>query len=129
MYLTDNIATAETYASLACDRRGGTICIIEVEIDDLDRRFLEPDDFDLQDMIDDLHDEERDGDIGLISGTKVDPRLSPYRKWKDVPFELSLATSRQVAYTRKIPPEAILNFSEILEMQMPDKANVPKLRP
>jgi hypothetical protein len=116
VYLANRLSLAELYADLAAQRRGGEPVILVVDETHLDVRHCFPDDYDLQDCIDDLHDPDRDSDIGVISGIAVDERLRPYRSWWDVPARLSLEVTGQVAYDAVIPPTAvrILNAQQAL---------------
>lgn len=115
VYLAADVATAEIYADLACLRRGGTPIILEVDEELVDAACFEPDDYDLQNCIDDLHDPEREDDIGMLSGIEVDERLRPYSRWQDVPARLSLAVTGQAAYVGRIPPTAIMGLPELPE--------------
>lgn len=102
IYLTNDLPTAEGAAEVAWDRRGGKPVILWLRMSDLDSRNFEPDDYDLQNMIDDLH----AGDEQL-SGRPHDQRLLPYTRWDQVPWQLSLAVCEAVVYTKPIAPRLL----------------------
>lgn len=106
-YLTDRLGSAQNYTEVACDRRGGEPLILAIPSTVLSGP-LEPDDWDLQHMIDDLHDTNRKGDIGFFSGVAVDERLRQYERWQDVPWKLSLTVCHQVVYMKPIAAQDIL---------------------
>ncbi|MNU36394.1 hypothetical protein D3C71_250090 [compost metagenome] len=112
VYLAADRSVAEIYADLACVRRGGEPIILEVDEELLDPAYFQPDDYDLQNCIDDLHDPEREDEIGMLSGIEVDERLRPYRRWQDVPVRLSLAVTAQAAYLATVPLSAIAGMPE-----------------
>ncbi len=112
VYLAADRSIAEIYADLACLRRGGAPIILEVDEELLGAAHFQPDDYDLQNCIDDLHDPEREGDIGMLSGIEVDERLRPYRRWQDVPARLSLEVTGQAAYVAPIPPSVIQGLTD-----------------
>ena len=107
LYLTDDFGMAEMYAELAVLRRGGTAVIVEVDPQMLRCEYFEPDDYEVQNYIDDLNDPDRTDEQGAISGMPVDERLRGFAHWQEVPAELSLAVTRQVVYSDRIGPEAL----------------------
>ena len=119
VYLAATEDLAAMYAGLACQRRGGEPVVLEIDPDQLEDGCLEPDDFELQHYIDDLHDPDRGGDIGMLSGMEVDERLLPFRSWHEVPPDVSLAVTGQVAYVATIPVEALV-------AGLPDRDTRPK---
>jgi hypothetical protein len=121
-YLSNDEYTADMYAVLACDRRGGKAVVIEIDSSLLVASAFEPDDYDLQNLIDDYHDPERTDNIGPNTGHEMDERLAHYRTWKDVPASLSLELSQQIAYTLPIEVQAFLNLEELRRLQQRNSA-------
>ena len=113
LYLTTDRNIAFLYADLAAIRRGGVPVIVEIDDGLLPTASFESDDYELQNHIDDLHDGDRDGSIGMLTGEEVDERLRPYRRWQDVPASLCLAVTRQLAFTAPIPLGSISNLREL----------------
>jgi hypothetical protein len=114
IYLTDCEYHADEYSVLSCDRRGGRAVVLEIDPDMVDRSHLEPDDYDLVGRLKDIHGDIDDDSRGVEpSDLEIDERLRPFKRWQDVPWELSLATSNQVAYTATVPVAAITNLSTI----------------
>jgi hypothetical protein len=118
IYLAADRSIAEIYADLACQRRGGEPVILEVDENLLETANFQPDDYDLQNCIDDLHDPDRENGIGLLSGIEVDERLRPYTSWQAVPARLSLAVTGQAAYVGQIPPSAILGLPDSIGLRV-----------
>lgn len=116
LYLTTDRNIADLYADLASTRRGGVPVIIEIDDGLLPTASFESDDYELQNHIDDLHDGDRDGSIGMLTGEEVDERLRPYRRWEDVPASLCLAVTRQVAFATPIPLVSICNLDHLSEL-------------
>ncbi|MCS4090184.1 hypothetical protein [Rhizobium sp. BK176] len=119
VYLTDSLSIAELYADLAAIRRGGKAVIVEIDDRCLPSQFFAPDDYELQNGIDDLHDPERTGDVGFLTGEDVDERLRPFRRWQDVPAALCLAVTNQIAFTDTIPPTAFNNVDQLSAVELP----------
>lgn len=117
IYLAGDPATAELYADLACMRRGGTPVVVEIDDLTMPSSAFSPDDYELQNHIDDLHDEDRESEIGLLSGEPVDERLRPYRRWQEVTAELCFAVTKQVAFTAPIPRHSIRNLDALAEIE------------
>ena len=115
IYLTDSRSSADLYANLAQLRRGGRQVVVELDSSVLDGMHVEPDDYELQNHIDDLHDPERTDEIGTITGLEVDERLRDYRSWQDVPADICLAVTNQILYTATIPAEALLNLEALYD--------------
>jgi hypothetical protein len=113
IYLTDCEDQADEYSVLSCDRRGGRAIILEIDPAMVDHIYLQPDDYDLLGRLLDIGQVEDDCRGVEPSGLEIDERLRPYRRWQDVPWELSLATSNQVAYAATIPPAAITNLASL----------------
>jgi hypothetical protein len=113
IYLTDREYDADMYSVLSRDRRGGHAIVLEIDPELIDHSHLEPDDYDLVGRLLDIHGEIEDSRDIEPSDSDIDERLRPYTRWQDVPWELSLATSNQVAYTTTVPVSAITNLSLI----------------
>jgi hypothetical protein len=101
VYLTDDYLTATDYGSLICDlKHHGEHDIVVFAVDGgaLDQRLLQPDDYDLQDAL-------QGGEI--VGSEPIDPRLQKYRRWDEVPWQVSLAITHQVFYAGSIPANAL----------------------
>lgn len=125
IYLTNDRTLAEMYADLASIRRGGRPVIVEIDDTALPTAAFEPDDYELQNHIDDLHDPDRKGPMGFLTGEEVDERLRPYRSWKDVSASLCLLATKQVAFTAPIPPASISNLRYLVDDLQPVRAPSP----
>ena len=107
VYLTDKEYVASEYADLSTDRRGGEPAMFAIDPRHLNPAALEPDDYDTAYMIRDLLIRKPGDTIGLNSGVEFEhfQDLAPYRHWKEVPWQVSLKVTNQVAYTKTIPPQ------------------------
>lgn len=124
-YLTDDRSLAVMYAELASTRRGGSAVVCEIDEALLDLSCFEPDDYEIQNLIDDFHDPDRVGNIGTLSGLEVDERMSACQNWYEVSADLSLEISQQIAYVDVIPVGAIVNIKELWTDD--DRALNPKM--
>jgi hypothetical protein len=118
LYLTTDPSIAELYADLASTRRGGKPVVVEIDDRHLPAISFEPDDYELQNHIYDLHDKDRSDSIGILTGDEVDERLRPYRRWQDVPVGLCLAVTNQVAFSAPIPVSAIRNAEQLSHLDI-----------
>ena len=105
VYLTNCYWLANDFAEVARDiRGGGDIVILEIDVSKIDMTALEPDDYDLQDCIDG-GEEGQDG---------IDPRVAHLKNWSEASWQLSLAVTKEVVYSKLIPPSAIKVISSSL---------------
>ena len=93
IYLTDDISVAENYANFYDD--GTELVLLKISTIGMDLSKFSPDDYELQDFL-------NDGGWG-----SKDKRIRQYSKWYDVPWELSLLWVNQVQYHKLIPIENI----------------------
>jgi len=93
IYLTDDISVAENYSGFY---DGGTeLVLLKISTNGMDLSKFSPDDYELQDFL-------NDGGWG-----NNDERIGEYDKWYDVPWELSLDWVNQVQYHNVIPIDNI----------------------
>ncbi|WP_455233297.1 hypothetical protein [Geopseudomonas aromaticivorans] len=90
IYLTDGRFTACNYTHMRPDREH---VLLAIDVAELDRRLLEPDDYELRDVLEMMGEEDRQA-MGMFS-------------WKDASWQQSLALCSQVAYAGVIAPQAI----------------------
>ncbi len=93
IYLTDDISVAKNYSGFY--DFGTELVLLKISTDGMVLSELSPDDYELQDFLDD------DG-----WGIK-DKRIKNYEYWYEVPWELSLEWVNQVQYHHLIPIENI----------------------
>lgn len=97
IYLTDDVYTAKNYSGFY--DKGEKLALLKINTRGLDYNLFQPDDYELQEFLD-------DGGWG-----KKDGRIKFYQKYYEVPAELSLEWVNQVKYTGIIPPENIEVFN------------------
>jgi hypothetical protein len=97
IYLTDDAYTAKNYAGFY--NQGDKLVLLKVKTNNLQYDLFRPDDYELQDFLD-------DGGWG-----SKDRRIKQYDKCFDVPAELSLLWVNQVKYIGNIPKENLEVFN------------------
>jgi hypothetical protein len=93
IYLTDDKYTAENYSGFY--KPDEKLVLLKINTNGLDYNKFSPDDYELQEFLD-------DGGWG-----SKDRRIKQYSRYSDVPAELSLLWVNQVKYLGIIPPENI----------------------
>lgn len=93
IYLTDDISVAKNYSGFYDD--GTELVLLKISTNGMDLSKFSPDDYELQDFL-------NDGGWG-----NNDERIGEYDKWYDVPWELSLDWVNQVQYHNMIPIDNI----------------------
>lgn len=93
IYLSDDKSVAENYAGFYDD--GDELVLLKISTNGLKKDKFGPDDYELQDFL-------NDGGWG-----DKDKQIEQYKKWSDVPWELSLKWVNQVQYYDAIPPQNI----------------------
>lgn len=97
IYLSDDAYTAKNYAGFY--NQGDKLVLLKVKTNNLDYNFFRPDDYELQEFLD-------DGGWG-----SKDKRIKQYDRYSDVPAELSLLWVNQVKYVGNIPKENLEVFN------------------
>jgi hypothetical protein len=97
IYLTDDVHTAKNYAGFY--NQGDKLVLLKVKTNNLDYNLFRPDDYELQEFLD-------DGGWG-----SKDRRIKQYNRYSDVPAELSLLWVNQVKYIGNIPKENLEVFN------------------
>ncbi len=89
IYLTDDISVAQNYSNFYDEDT--ELVLLKISTNNMDLSKFSPDDYELQDFLDD-------------EGWGIDDeRVNEYSKWYEVPWELSLEWVNQVQYHNMIP--------------------------
>lgn len=93
IYLTDDESVADNYANFY--ENGDELVLLKILTKGLNLNMFGPDDYELQDFL-------NDGGWG-----NKDKEINKFNNWKDVPWQLSLKWVNQVQYHDVITPENI----------------------